>query len=107
MLELSSLPAWYAFRDARARRRAVQWLADNSLIDVARGAHPCRIRVSVRDRSGKPRQPAGYWSRPARAGSYRSGLEIRIRNLARRWGASSPGQKRSGVFRELVIRVWA
>jgi len=27
------LPVWYAFRDARARRRAVQWLADNSLID--------------------------------------------------------------------------
>jgi hypothetical protein len=27
------LPAWYAFRDTRARRRAVQWLADNSLID--------------------------------------------------------------------------
>ena len=27
------LSAWYAFRDARARRRAVQWLADNSLID--------------------------------------------------------------------------
>jgi hypothetical protein len=27
------LPAWYAFRDARATRRAVQWLADNSLID--------------------------------------------------------------------------
>ena len=26
-------PAWYAFRDARAQRRAVQWLADNSLID--------------------------------------------------------------------------
>ena len=26
------LPAWYAFRDARAKRRAVQWLADNSLI---------------------------------------------------------------------------
>jgi hypothetical protein len=26
------LPTWYAFRDARARRRAVQWLADNSLI---------------------------------------------------------------------------
>jgi hypothetical protein len=24
---------WYAFRDARARRRAVQWLAANSLID--------------------------------------------------------------------------
>jgi hypothetical protein len=27
------LSAWYAFRDIRARRRAVQWLADNSLID--------------------------------------------------------------------------
>ena len=27
------LSAWYAFRDVRARRRAVQWLADNSLID--------------------------------------------------------------------------
>ena len=26
------LPAWYSFRDARATRRAVQWLADNSLI---------------------------------------------------------------------------
>ena len=29
------LPAWYAFRDARARRRSVQWLADNRLIDDA------------------------------------------------------------------------
>jgi hypothetical protein len=27
------LPAWYAFRDVRAKRRAVQWLADNSMID--------------------------------------------------------------------------
>jgi len=27
------LPAWYAFREARGRRRAVQWLADNSLVD--------------------------------------------------------------------------
>lgn len=27
------LPAWYAFRDARAKRRAVEWLVDNSLID--------------------------------------------------------------------------
>ena len=27
------LPAWHAFRDARAQRRAVGWLADNSLID--------------------------------------------------------------------------
>ena len=53
-----------------------------------------------------PAKPAGYWSR-LRAGSYRSGPEIRIRNLARRWGASFPGQKRSGVFRELLTRVWA
>jgi hypothetical protein len=29
------LPAWYAFRDARAHRRAVEWLADNSLVDDA------------------------------------------------------------------------
>jgi Uncharacterised protein family (UPF0158) len=27
------LPAWYAFRDVRAKRRAVEWLADHSLID--------------------------------------------------------------------------
>jgi hypothetical protein len=27
------LPAWYAFRDVRAKRRAVEWLASNSLID--------------------------------------------------------------------------
>jgi Uncharacterised protein family (UPF0158) len=27
------LPVWYAFRDVRAKRRAVEWLADNSLID--------------------------------------------------------------------------
>ncbi|MFI2652038.1 hypothetical protein [Micromonospora fulviviridis] len=27
------LPAWYAFRDVRARRRAVEWLVDNSLVD--------------------------------------------------------------------------
>ena len=26
------LPAWHAFHDLRAKRRAVQWLADNSLI---------------------------------------------------------------------------
>lgn len=26
------LPIWYAFRDARAYRRAVEWLVDNSLI---------------------------------------------------------------------------
>ena len=27
------LRAWYAFRDVRAKRRAVEWLSDNSLID--------------------------------------------------------------------------
>jgi len=33
------LPAWYAFRDVRAKRRAVEWLVDNSLItdDTAHG----------------------------------------------------------------------
>ncbi len=29
------LPVWYAFHDVRAKRRAVQWLADNSLIGDA------------------------------------------------------------------------
>ena len=28
-------PVWYAFRDSRAKRRAVEWLAENSLIDDA------------------------------------------------------------------------
>ncbi len=27
------LPAWYAFRDARAHRRAFEWLVDNSLVE--------------------------------------------------------------------------
>ena len=31
------LPAWYAFRDVRARRRAVEWLVDNSLVDDQTG----------------------------------------------------------------------
>ena len=29
------LTAWYAFRDARARRRAVEWLLDEGLVDDA------------------------------------------------------------------------
>ncbi len=33
------LPAWYAFRDARAQRRAVEWLADNSLVDADAARH--------------------------------------------------------------------
>jgi hypothetical protein len=33
------LSAWYAFRDVRAKRRAVQWLADNSLIDDDAASH--------------------------------------------------------------------
>lgn len=28
------LPAWYAFRDARAEQRAVEWLVDNDLVDL-------------------------------------------------------------------------
>jgi hypothetical protein len=33
------LPAWYAFRDTRARRRAVEWLLEEGLVadDDARG----------------------------------------------------------------------
>jgi Uncharacterised protein family (UPF0158) len=32
------LDAWYAFRDARAKRRAVEWLVDNDLIDDSAAA---------------------------------------------------------------------
>ncbi|MFF5219136.1 UPF0158 family protein [Micromonospora sp. NPDC000442] len=31
------LPAWLAFRDTRAKRRAVEWLVENSLIDDETG----------------------------------------------------------------------
>ncbi|WP_200216777.1 UPF0158 family protein [Micromonospora coerulea] len=31
------LPAWYAFRDVRAKRRAVEWLVDNSPVDDETG----------------------------------------------------------------------
>jgi hypothetical protein len=39
------LPAWNAFRDSRAKRRAVEWLAENSLVASATadrylGEHP-------------------------------------------------------------------
>jgi len=33
------LPAWYAFRDTRAHRRAVQWLADHALISDQDAEH--------------------------------------------------------------------
>ena len=32
------LPAWHAFRDARAERRAVEWLAENELIGADEAA---------------------------------------------------------------------
>jgi Uncharacterised protein family (UPF0158) len=33
------LPAWYAFRDSRAKRRAVEWLAENALIGHDAASH--------------------------------------------------------------------
>jgi uncharacterized protein UPF0158 len=33
------LPAWYAFRETRAQRRAVEWVAGNSLIDDDAASH--------------------------------------------------------------------
>jgi hypothetical protein len=41
------------------------------------------------------------------AGSCGSGIRIRIGNPGRRRALVPPGQKRSGVFRRLVTRVWA
>jgi hypothetical protein len=32
------LPVWYVFRDTRAKRRAVEWLTEKSLIDDAAAA---------------------------------------------------------------------
>ncbi len=34
------LPAWHAFQAIRAKRRAVQWLVDNSLVDQHVAAAP-------------------------------------------------------------------
>ena len=45
------LPAWYGFSDTRARRRAVEWLADNSLI------HRPRNRHTIHDQPPRPRPP--------------------------------------------------
>jgi hypothetical protein len=36
---LHLLAAWSAFRDNRARRRAVEWLADHALIDDETASH--------------------------------------------------------------------
>ena len=33
------LPVWYAFSDVRGKRRAVEWLADHSLIDHDAASH--------------------------------------------------------------------
>jgi Uncharacterised protein family (UPF0158) len=33
------LPVWHEFRDVRAKRRAVEWLADHSLIDDDAASH--------------------------------------------------------------------
>jgi Uncharacterised protein family (UPF0158) len=84
------LPAWYAFRDTRAGRRAVQWLADNSVIDGGSAdrflsGHPdpaCPEPVAAvtgalcRDlHGGRPRgQFAGGARERHRAASSRSGL---------------------------------
>lgn len=43
------LPAWYAFRDTRATRRAVEWLRENDLIpdETADGFHSAHPDPSV------------------------------------------------------------
>lgn len=35
------LPAWYAFRDVRARRRAVEWLVDREIVEEGQGRRYC------------------------------------------------------------------
>jgi hypothetical protein len=41
------VPAWQAFRDARAKRRAVEWLLDQGLIDDDAGARYLREHHDV------------------------------------------------------------
>jgi hypothetical protein len=42
------LPAWHAFQSARAKRRAVEWLIDNSLVDH-QAAEPVLARYADPD----------------------------------------------------------
>jgi hypothetical protein len=51
------LPAWYVFRDTRAKRRAVQWLIGNSLIDDEAANRWASTTVR-----SEPTSPTG-WSR--------------------------------------------
>jgi hypothetical protein len=54
----------------------------------------------------KPRKPAGHGPGRLAAGSCGSELDIRLGNPGR-CRALIPGQKCSGVFRELATLVWA
>ena len=69
------LPAWYAFRDARAARRAVDWLLDASLIshdaaDRFRAEHPNRLcPESISHLNGCVREVVGLVALPACRGS--------------------------------------
>ena len=47
------------------------------------------------------------WARPASGWFVQQRARVRIGNPARRRALVAPGQKRSGVFRKLVSRVWA
>jgi hypothetical protein len=59
------LPAWYAFRDTRASRRAVQWLADNSLVALS-WVTGAQRHVSLLSSPGGCRAtaPRALWCRP-------------------------------------------
>jgi hypothetical protein len=49
------LDAWYAFRDTRANRRAVEWLVDNELIDDNARYLADHPTPTCLDRDGEPR----------------------------------------------------
>jgi uncharacterized protein UPF0158 len=86
------LPAWYAFRDTRARRRAVQWLADNSLIDDSSAdrflsGHP------------DPRSALSLWMPDRR--TVMAGFTWRASAVSIRWrceGAQQSGQFAVGTY---------
>jgi hypothetical protein len=78
------LPAWYAFGDARATRRAVRWLAENSLIDDEAAD---RFLAGHSD----PRLP---WALPGRQGRGQRDLPAKVSPV--RWGSDPERRASSG-----------
>jgi hypothetical protein len=53
------LPAWHAFQSIRAKRRAVQWLVDNSLVDQEAAAAVLATHAGPRPALNHPQHRPG------------------------------------------------